>query len=47
LIANDAERRALGKRALEILELQRGATLRTLAQLKKLLGGNKPEVAHP
>ena len=47
LIANDAERRALGKRALEILELQRGATLRTLAQLKKLLGGNKPEVAYP
>jgi 3-deoxy-D-manno-octulosonic-acid transferase len=47
LLANDAERRALGKRALETLELQRGATLRTLAQLKKLLDGNRPEVAHP
>jgi len=47
LIANDAERCALGQRALEMLERQRGATQRTLAQLKKLLDGNKPEVEHP
>lgn len=46
LVANDAERRALGKRAAETLELQRGATQRTVAQLKKLLDKNAPEVAH-
>ena len=46
LIANDAERHALGKRALETLELQRGATQRTLTQLKKLLDRNAPEVTH-
>lgn len=47
LIANDAERRALGKRAAETLDLQRGATERTLTQLKKLLAKNTPEVAQP
>ena len=46
LIANDAERRTLGQRASETLELQRGATQRTLAQIRKLLEGNKPEVEH-
>jgi len=44
LIANDAERRALGQRAAETLRLQRGATERTLAQLKNLLASNAPEV---
>ena len=47
LIANDAERRTLGQRASETLELQRGATQRTLAQIRKLFHGNKPEVEHP
>jgi len=47
LIANDAERRALGKRAAETLDLQRGATERTVTQLKKLLAKNTPEVAQP
>jgi hypothetical protein len=44
LIANEAERHALGKRALETLEIQRGATLRTITQLKKLLESNAHEV---
>ena len=47
LIANDAERRALGQRASETLELQRGATLRTITQLKKLLGEHPSEVLRP
>lgn len=47
LIANDAERRALGQRALEMLELQRGATQRTITQLKKLLGEHPTEVSRP
>ena len=46
LIANDAERLALGKRAAETLQLQRGATERTLAQLKNLWTKNAPEVTH-
>jgi 3-deoxy-D-manno-octulosonic-acid transferase len=46
LIANHAERRALGERAAETLRLQRGATQRTLAQLKHLLANNAPEVTH-
>lgn len=45
LIANDAERRALGGRALETLEVQRGATQRTVEQLKRLLAKNSPEGA--
>ena len=44
LIANEAERHALGKRALETLETPRGATLRTITQLKKLLESNAHEV---
>jgi hypothetical protein len=46
LIANDAERRALGQRASQTLELQRGATSRTMMLLKKLLDGKASEVAH-
>jgi 3-deoxy-D-manno-octulosonic-acid transferase len=46
LIANDGERLALGKRAAETLQLQRGATERTLAQLKNLWTKNAPEVTH-
>ena len=46
LISNEAERQALGKRAAETLELQRGATQRTLAELKKLLSENAAEVTH-
>jgi 3-deoxy-D-manno-octulosonic-acid transferase len=37
LIENDAERAALGERAAQALELQRGATRRTLERLKSLL----------
>jgi 3-deoxy-D-manno-octulosonic-acid transferase len=37
LLANDFERTALGKRAAETIDSQRGATQRTLAQLKLLL----------
>ena len=44
LIANDAERHALGKRAKQTLELQRGATQRTLPQLKNLLANDASEV---
>jgi len=44
LIANEAERHGLGKRALQTLELQRGATQRTLAQLKNLLAEDASEV---
>jgi len=44
LIANEAERHGLGKRALQTLELQRGATQRTLAQLKNLLAKDSSEV---
>ncbi len=46
LISNDAERQALGRRAAETLELQRGATQRTLVDLKKLLSKNAAEVTH-
>jgi hypothetical protein len=44
LIANDAERHGLGKRALQTLEVQRGATQRTLARLKNLLAKDPSEV---
>ncbi len=37
LLANEAERRALGKRALETVQAQTGATLRTVDALEKLL----------
>ena len=42
LLANDAERLALGRRALETLQLQRGATQFTMDQLRRLL---KPQVS--
>jgi hypothetical protein len=37
LLADDAERRALGRRAAETLASQRGATEFTLAKLRELL----------
>jgi 3-deoxy-D-manno-octulosonic-acid transferase len=37
LMANDAERRALGKRAAETMRSQTGATARTLGELKELM----------
>ena len=37
LLDNDAERKALGQRAAETMQLQLGATTRTLAELRKLL----------
>ena len=40
LLANDAERRALGRRAEETMRSQTGATARTLAALKTLLAGD-------
>jgi len=39
LIANDSERRALGKRGAETLQSQSGATARTLDALMRLMGG--------
>jgi 3-deoxy-D-manno-octulosonic-acid transferase len=44
LLANDAARRALGARAAETLQSQRGATQRTRDELKKLLTKNSHEV---
>jgi hypothetical protein len=38
LLANDAERLALGRRAFETIESQKGATARTLDELTALLG---------
>jgi hypothetical protein len=49
LLANDAERRALGRRAQETVRSQMGATLRTLQALKTLIadGPNpRPVSAH-
>lgn len=37
LLANDVERRALGQRAAETMQSQRGATLRTAGELQELL----------
>jgi hypothetical protein len=37
LLANDAERRALGDRAAETMRSQIGATARTASELEKLL----------
>jgi hypothetical protein len=37
LLANDAERRALGQRAAETMRSQVGATMRTADELQKLL----------
>ncbi len=42
LLANDAERRALGRRAQETLRSQMGATARTLHALQHLLGEARP-----
>ncbi len=41
LLANDAERRALGRRAAETMQSQAGATARTLEALKTLLAANR------
>jgi 3-deoxy-D-manno-octulosonic-acid transferase len=46
LLSDDAERQALGRRAAETLQSQRGATQKTLTELKKLLAGNTHEVTH-
>ena len=43
LLQNDAEREALGRRALEVMQTQQGATERTVAALMKLL----PIESHP
>jgi 3-deoxy-D-manno-octulosonic-acid transferase len=43
LLANDAERLALGRRALETLQSQRGATQFTMDQLRDLLNRNVSE----
>jgi 3-deoxy-D-manno-octulosonic-acid transferase len=40
LLANDAERRALGRRAAETMKSQTGATARTMVALKTLLAAN-------
>jgi 3-deoxy-D-manno-octulosonic-acid transferase len=42
LIANETERRAMGRRAAETLQSQTGATEKTLAALEPLLGGEVP-----
>jgi 3-deoxy-D-manno-octulosonic-acid transferase len=44
LLANDTERCALGKRALETLQAQRGATRFTLEKLRSLLSSRSHEV---
>ena len=41
LLANDAERAALGQRAAETMRSQTGATLRTLEALKTLIPGSR------
>lgn len=41
LLADDAERQALGRRALETMRSQMGATARTLEGLKSLLAGDR------
>jgi 3-deoxy-D-manno-octulosonic-acid transferase len=43
LLANPAERSALGRRAAETMRSQTGATLRTLEALQTLLGAPRPE----
>jgi 3-deoxy-D-manno-octulosonic-acid transferase len=43
LLANDEERRALGRRALETLQFQKGATEKTLHLLKELLAVPHPQ----
>ncbi len=46
LIEHDSEREALGKRAAEALQMQRGATQRTVDRLKNLLALGIAEVTH-
>ena len=43
LLADDAERRALGRRAKETIRSQMGATLRTLEALKTLIADSDPQ----
>src|ERR1700676_4557114 len=44
LLANDAERRALGRRAQQTMRSQMGATLRTLEALQTLMAGGRDAV---
>jgi len=45
LLADDAERRGLGRRALETIKSQMGATSRTLEALKVLIAADRdPQV---
>ena len=46
LLANDSERRALGRRAQQTIEMQVGATARTLSALQALVGDKQPVAAH-
>jgi 3-deoxy-D-manno-octulosonic-acid transferase len=47
LLADDAERRALGRRALQTIQSQMGATSRTLEALKTLLAADPDPLAVP
>jgi 3-deoxy-D-manno-octulosonic-acid transferase len=47
LLADDNERRALGRRALETIQSQMGATSRTLDALKTLIVGDRDPLALP
>jgi len=47
LLANDAERSALGRRALETMRSQTGATSRTLAALKSLIAADRDPAVAP
>jgi 3-deoxy-D-manno-octulosonic-acid transferase len=46
LLANDEERKGLGRRAAETLRSQRGATQRTLVELRRLLAKDAHEATH-
>jgi 3-deoxy-D-manno-octulosonic-acid transferase len=47
LLADDAERRALGQRALETMRSQMGATSRTLEALKGLVAADRDPAVVP
>jgi hypothetical protein len=47
LLADDAERRALGRRALETIQSQMGATSRTLEALRTLIAADGDSLAVP
>jgi hypothetical protein len=47
LLADDAERRALGRRAEETMRSQTGATLRTMEGLKTLVAEDRDPLALP